>query len=60
MNFRKIKNEKAQTSLEVLLIVGGAVAIATIVGIYLKTQASKELGSQISNQQAEVESQLIK
>ena len=32
-----LKEEKAQTSLEYLLILGGAVAAATAVGLYLKS-----------------------
>ncbi|MEM0360296.1 MAG: class III signal peptide-containing protein [Candidatus Diapherotrites archaeon] len=32
-----LKEEKAQTSIEYLLILGGAVAAATAIGIYLKS-----------------------
>ncbi|MEM4662929.1 MAG: class III signal peptide-containing protein [Candidatus Diapherotrites archaeon] len=41
-----LKDQKAQTSLEYLLILGGAVMTATIVGIYLKN-ATKTVGGQI-------------
>ncbi|MEM4598815.1 MAG: class III signal peptide-containing protein [Candidatus Diapherotrites archaeon] len=40
------KEEKAQTSLEYLLILGGAVVTATIVGIYLKN-TTKTVGGEI-------------
>ncbi|MCD6478629.1 MAG: class III signal peptide-containing protein [Candidatus Diapherotrites archaeon] len=40
------KEEKAQTSLEYLLILGGAVATATVVGLYLKS-TTKTIGGQI-------------
>ena len=43
-----LKEEKAQTSLEYLLILGGAVAAATVVGIYLKSIPSTATG-QISD-----------
>ena len=55
-----IKKEKAQASLETLLIIGGAVAIAAVVGFYLKTQAAQSLTPQAQSQQAEIESQLSK
>lgn len=32
-----LKEEKAQTSVEYLLILGGAVAAATAIGLYLKS-----------------------
>ena len=40
------KDEKAQTSLEYLLVLGGAVATATVVGLYLKS-IPKTTGTQI-------------
>ena len=40
------KDEKAQTSLEYLLVLGGAVATATAVGLYLKS-IPKTTGPQI-------------
>ena len=40
------KEEKAQTSLEYLLVLGGAVATATVVGLYLKS-VPKRAGPQI-------------
>jgi len=41
---------KGQSSLEVLLLIGGAILIATIVGVYLKS-IPKSVGNKI-NQQA--------
>ncbi|MCX6802627.1 MAG: class III signal peptide-containing protein [Candidatus Diapherotrites archaeon] len=41
-----LKEEKAQTSLEYLLILGGAVAAATAIGVYLKS-VPKATGAQI-------------
>jgi uncharacterized protein (UPF0333 family) len=32
-----LKEEKAQTAIEYLLIIGGAIGVATIVGLYLKS-----------------------
>ena len=41
MNFKQfLKEKKAQTSLEYLLILGGAVLIVAVVGYYLKTAGS--------------------
>ncbi|MCX8189619.1 MAG: class III signal peptide-containing protein [Candidatus Diapherotrites archaeon] len=41
-----LKEKRAQTSLEYLLILGGAVMTATIVGIYLKN-TTKTVGGEI-------------
>jgi len=41
-----LKEEKAQTSIEYLLILGGAVATATVVGLYLKS-TTKTVGAEI-------------
>ena len=35
-----INEEKAQTSMELLMLLGGAIAIATVVGLYLKSMAT--------------------
>ncbi|MDD5163834.1 MAG: class III signal peptide-containing protein [Candidatus ainarchaeum sp.] len=35
-----LKEEKAQGSLEYLLLIGGAVIVAAVVGLYLKTSAN--------------------
>lgn len=40
------KEEKAQTSMEYLLVLGGAVATATVVGLYLKSMP-KTTGAQM-------------
>lgn len=45
-----LKEKKAQGSIEVLLLIGGAIAVATIVGITIKSLAqapSTEIGEGI-------------
>ncbi len=37
LELKVLKDEKAQTSVEYLLILGGAVAAATAVGLYIKS-----------------------
>ena len=37
---KMLKEQKAQGSIEVLLLIGGAIAVATIVGITIKNLAS--------------------
>lgn len=44
-----LKEEKAQTSIEYLLILGGAVAAAAMVGMYLKT-STRTIGEQVSEE----------
>lgn len=44
-----LKEEKAQTSVEYLLILGGAVAAATAIGVYLKSVPAT-VGSEIEEQ----------
>ncbi|MFH1234813.1 MAG: class III signal peptide-containing protein [Candidatus Diapherotrites archaeon] len=44
-----LKEEKAQTSVEYLLILGGAVAAATAIGVYLKS-VPKAVGSEIGKE----------
>ncbi len=41
-------DEKAQTSIEVLLLLGGAIAIATVVGLYLKDVSKTAAGKAAS------------
>ncbi len=48
-----LKEEKAQTSTEYLLILGGAVAAATAIGLYLKS-IPKTAGGQIQQAYDEV------
>lgn len=49
-----LKEEKAQTSVEYLLILGGAVAAATVVGLYLKS-IPKTTGEEIKESIREIE-----
>lgn len=44
-----LKDERAQTTIEYLLIIGGAVASATLVGLYLK-QAARSVSSEVEKQ----------
>ena len=44
---KMLKEQKAQGSIEVLLLIGGAIAVATIVGITIKNLASSP-GGEIS------------
>ncbi len=54
-----LNEEKAQGSLEYLLLLGGAVAVAAIVGLYLKSLPKQVEGS-VNQQTSTTESQIAK
>lgn len=49
-----LREEKAQTSVEYLLILGGAVAAATVIGLYLKS-IPRTAGGEIRETLEEIE-----
>jgi len=47
------KEKKAQTSIEYLLLIGGVIAVATAVGLYLK-QAAQTVGDRGESETEEI------